>query len=134
MKNWSRSTKNVDKSEPKDDQSDAWKQIFGPKNMKDLDCQPVKLETESLSDEDRSDIKQPSQLDKMNKPLWFEINRSEFNELTRNIDNNHDNNDFKFVIKKRSFDLKKKNGWKKLQVKSLKVRQKIVQRVDTKRH
>ena len=86
------------------------KVMFGrksmPLNLKDLDYKPVKLGTESLSDEDRLDIEQPMQLDKMNKPLWLEINRSEFAELTRDMDNNQDNNDFKIAIKERSFDLK----------------------------
>ena len=79
------------------------KVMFGSKsmalNLKDLDYQPVKLGTESLSDEDRLDIEKPMQLDKMNKPLWFEINKSEFAKLTRDMDNNQDNNDFKIVIK-----------------------------------
>ena len=35
----------------------------------------------------------------MEKPLWFEINKKEFEELTRNIYSNQDNNDFKFIIK-----------------------------------
>ena len=72
---------------------------YAPKNLKDLEYQPVKLGTESLSDEDRLDIEKPMQLDKMNKPLWFEINKSEFAKLTRDMDNNQDNNDFKIVIK-----------------------------------
>ena len=36
----------------------------------------------------------------MQKPLWFEINKKEFEELTRNIYNNQDNNDFKVIITK----------------------------------
>ena len=31
------------------------------------------------------------------KPLWFKINKKEFHELTRNIYNNQDNNDFKLL-------------------------------------
>ena len=42
----------------------------------------------------------------MQKPLWFEINKKEFEELTRNIYNNQDNNDFKIIISKRTYDLK----------------------------
>ena len=42
----------------------------------------------------------------MQKPLWFEINKKEFEELTRNIYNNQDNNDFKIIINKRTYDLK----------------------------
>ena len=42
----------------------------------------------------------------MQKPLWFEINKKEFEELTRNIYNNQDNNDFKVIINKITYDLK----------------------------
>ena len=47
----------------------------------------------------------------MQKPLWFEINKKEFEELTRNIYNNQDNNNFKIIINRRTYDLKnaKKN-------------------------
>ena len=43
----------------------------------------------------------------MEKPLWFELNRKEFEELTREIYNNQDNNNFKILINKRTYDLKK---------------------------
>ena len=42
----------------------------------------------------------------MQKPLWFKINKKEFEELTRDIYNNQDNNDFKIIINKRTYDLK----------------------------
>ena len=42
----------------------------------------------------------------MQKPLWFKINRKKFDELTRKIYNNQDNNDFKFIINRRTYDLK----------------------------
>ena len=42
----------------------------------------------------------------MQKPLWFEINKKEFEELTRNIYNNQDNYDFKIIINKRTYDFK----------------------------
>ena len=42
----------------------------------------------------------------MLKPLWFEINKKEFEELRRNIYNNQDNNDFKIIITRRTYDLK----------------------------
>ena len=80
--------------------------------MKDLVYQPVKLRTESLSDEDKLDIERSMQLDKMNKPLWFEINKSDFAKLTREIDNNQNNKDFKIIINKKPYDLKNaKNSW-----------------------
>ena len=37
----------------------------------------------------------------MQKPLWFEVNKKEFEELTRNISNNQDNSDFKVIINKK---------------------------------
>ena len=42
----------------------------------------------------------------MQKPIWFEINKKEFEELTIDIYNNQDNNDFKIIINKRTYDLK----------------------------
>ena len=77
--------------------------------MKALDYQPVKIETKPLSDENRSDIKQPT-----HESLWFEINRKEFEELTGDIYNSQHNNDFKIIINKKTYDLKmqKNLGWK----------------------
>ena len=42
----------------------------------------------------------------MQKPLWFEISKKEFEELTRTICNNQDNNDFKIIISKRTYNSK----------------------------
>ena len=42
----------------------------------------------------------------MRKPLWFEINKKEFEELIRDIYSNQDNNDFKIIINIRTYDLK----------------------------
>ena len=66
--------KKVYESEPKDDKRYGWKQKYNPKNLKALDYEAVKLETKSLSNEDRSDIKQPTQLkqlylNEISKPL-----------------------------------------------------------------
>ena len=47
---------------PKDDKSDSWRQHYDPKKFWDLDYQPVKLETESMVDENESNIKQSTQL------------------------------------------------------------------------
>ena len=46
--------------------------------MKALDYQPVKLEIKPLSDNNRSDIKQPTQLNQLKlneipKPLWIKL-------------------------------------------------------------
>ena len=42
----------------------------------------------------------------MQIPLWFEINREKFEELTRDIYNNQDHRNFKIIIDKRTSDLK----------------------------
>ena len=45
------------------------------------------------------------------KPLWFEIRKAEFKELTDDIYNNQDKKEFKTTVNKRTYDLKneKKN-------------------------
>ena len=47
------------------------------------------------------------------KPLWFGINRKQFEELTGDFQNNQDNNDFKININKRTYDEKKMQKKKK---------------------
>ena len=50
----------------------------------------------------------------MKIPLWFRINKSEFDELTSDIYDNQNNKDFKITINKKTYDLKnaKKIGQK----------------------
>ena len=51
----------------------------------------------------------------MKKTLWFEINKKELEELTREIYNNQDKNDFKIIINRRPYDLKNaKKIWRKV--------------------
>ena len=51
----------------------------------------------------------------MQKPLWFEINLKEFEELTGDIFNIQDNNDFKIKINKKAHDLENtKKFWRKV--------------------
>ena len=40
------------------------------------------------------------------KPLWFEINKQQFEKLRREVYNNQDNKNFKITINKKSYDLK----------------------------
>ena len=48
----------------------------------------------------------------MQKPLQFEIHKKEFEELTRDTNNNQDNNNFKIIENKRTYDLKNaKKNW-----------------------
>ena len=88
--------KKVYERESKYDKSDSWKQKYDPKNLKTLDYQSVKLETKSLSDEDRSDIKQTTQLKQLNlneisKPFWMNLSRKNFNSLIKDVADNLDN-------------------------------------------
>ena len=54
--------KAVYEREPKYDKYDSWKQKYDFKDLRNLDYQPVKLKTESLSNIDKSDLKQPMKL------------------------------------------------------------------------
>ena len=61
--------------------------IFDPDQFKILGKK--KQKSESTKETTRRDIQ---------KPLWFEINKKEFEKLTRDIYNNQYNNDFKAII------------------------------------
>ena len=53
----------------------------------------------------------------MKKTLWFEINKKKLEELTREIYNNQDKNDFKIIINRRPYDLKNaKKIWRKVTI------------------
>ena len=75
------------------------KQNYDPKSFRALNYQSVELKTESLSDEDRSGIKQPTQLkllnlNKVSKPLWIEISRNDFISLIKVVVDNLDDKDY----------------------------------------
>ena len=62
-----------------------------------------------------SQIKSEKNEEKMQIPLWFEINKTEFDELTSNIYNDQYNKDFKITINKKTYDLKNaKIFWTKI--------------------
>ena len=70
--------------EPKDDKNNNWKQKCDPKNLKDLEYQPVKSNIKSLPDEDKSDqlqlkLKQV-QPNKVQKPLWVELSNENLDD------------------------------------------------------
>ena len=44
--------------------------------------------------------------DKMQKPLWTELNKNDFNALIRDADDNLDNNEFKTTIDGKTYNLK----------------------------
>ena len=62
-----------------------------------------------------SQIKSEQTAEKMQITLWFRINKSEFDELTRDIYDNQNNKDFKITIDKKTYDLKNaKKNWTKI--------------------
>ena len=62
-----------------------------------------------------SQIKSEQTEEKMQIPLWFRINKLEFEELTSNIYDNQNNKDFKITINKKTYDLKNaKKFWTKI--------------------
>ena len=102
--------KKVYEIESKNEKSNSWKQKYEPKNLKALDYQSVKLETKSLSEEDRSDIKQPTQLKQPNlngisKPLWINLSREDFDLLINYVADNLDNKNYKTNVDGRPYGL-----------------------------
>ena len=106
-----KSTKKFMKESLKKVKSNSWKQQYDPKYFRALNYHPVKLKAELLSDEDRSDIKQPTQLKQLNlneisKQLWIQIPRNDFISLIKYVFDNLDNKDFQTTVNKRKYDLK----------------------------
>ena len=85
--------------------------MIGSKNTNlKIDYQPVKTEAKPLPNKNKSDIGEP-----MHKLLRFEVNRKQFEELTRDIYNNQGINDFKIITNKKTYDLKNaKTFWMKV--------------------
>ena len=78
--------------------------------MKAVDYQSVKLKTKSLSEEDRSDIKQSMQLKQPNlneisKPLWINLFREDFDLLINYVADNLDNKNYKTNVDGRPYGL-----------------------------
>ena len=74
------------------------------------DKQPTQSKTEPLPDEDRSNIKQPTQLKNLNsneisKPLWIKISRSDFFSLIKDVIDNLDDKECLTTVDKRKYDL-----------------------------
>ena len=96
--------------EPKDDKSYGWEQKYSP-NTKALNYQLVRLETKPLSDGNRSDVKQLTQvkllkLNEIPKPLWIKLTRKDFDSLTKDVVNNLDNEHYKTIVSGKKYDLK----------------------------
>ena len=53
----------------------------------------------------KSELTEKETETELSKPLWFEINKKEFEELTGDTYSNQDNNDFKIKINKKTYDL-----------------------------
>ena len=101
----------VYESGSKNNKSYGWKQKYDLRNLKDLDYQPAKLKTESLSDEDKSGLKQLTKLKQINlneisKALWIKASGNDLNFLIKNAVKNLDSNNYKTTLDS------KKNGLK----------------------
>ena len=76
-----------------------------------LNYQPVTLETELLSDENKSNIKRLMQLTQLNlneisKLSWINLCRKKFILLLKNVADNLDNEDCKTTVNNCRYDLK----------------------------
>ena len=72
------------------------KQKHGPKNLKNLDYQPAELKTETLSDENKSDLKHLTslkqvKLSKIQILMWWKSSKKDFGLLIRHVADNLDN-------------------------------------------
>ena len=90
--------------ESKNNKSDTLEQKYDPKNLRSLEH--VKLKTKSLAGENRTDIKQPTQLkqlklNEIQKPLWIKLARKDFDVV-----DNLDNEDYKTKEGGNKYDLK----------------------------
>ena len=90
--------------ESKNNKSDTLEQKYDPKNLRALEH--VKLKTKSLAGENRTDIKQPTQLkqlklNEIQKPLWIKLARKDFDVV-----DNLDNEDYKTKEGGNKYDLK----------------------------
>ena len=79
--------------------------------MKALDYQSVKPNTKPLSDENKLDIKQPTQLKQLKlneipKPLWITLSRKDFNSLVKDVVDNLDSEDYKTTANNHKYSLK----------------------------
>ena len=86
---------------------DAYKKNYDSKELTDEDKRKYDYKRFELIDKKKqSEWTEEETKTEMPKPLWFKINKKDFEELTKNIYNNQDNNDFKFTINRRTYDLK----------------------------
>ena len=97
--------------ESKNDKSDAWKQEYDPKNLKDLNYQPAKLETKPMSDV-KSGLDHPTQLKQLNlnemsKLSWIDLRRKNFNSLIKDVVDNLENKDYKTTADTNPYNFKK---------------------------
>ena len=72
------------------------KQKHGPKNLKNLDYQPAELKTNTLSDENKSDLKHLTslkqvKLSKIQILTWWKSSKKDFGLLIRHVADNLDN-------------------------------------------
>ena len=94
--------------ESRNDKTDAWKQKYAPRNVKPIDYQTDKLKTESLSNEGKSGINQPMQLNlnEISEPLWIKITKNDFISLIKDGANNLDDKGYKSRANNVDYDLK----------------------------
>ena len=64
-----------------------------------------------MSDENRSDLKQPTQLKQLKlneipKPLWIKLSREDFNSLIKDVVDSLDNEKYKTIVDGNKYDLK----------------------------
>ena len=83
---------------------DAYKKNYDSEKVKDEEKRGRDYTRFQINDKkkQKSEWTKEKTKTQMQKPLWFEINKKYFKELTGDICNNQDNNYFKFTINKKN--------------------------------
>ena len=86
----------------------AYKKSYDNKELTDEDKRKYDYKQFEIIDEKKQKSERTEEKTKtiMQKPLWFKINRKEFEELNGDIFINQNNNDFKFTINRKTYDFK----------------------------
>ena len=83
----------------KDGKNDSWKQKYGPKSLRTLEYQPVKVDTKPLLGENKLDLKQTMQLkplqpNETQKPLWVKLSKGDFRLLIKDVAKSLDDDNY----------------------------------------
>ena len=97
--------------------NDTYKKIYNNEKVKDKKKRGHDYKQfEIIDNEDqkpkstKKEETETKKTDEIQKPLWFKLNKNDFNSLIQDVYNNPNNDEFKTTVNKKAYDLK--NGKK----------------------